>query len=105
MLIAALVFAFGLALVLLNTLMQRAADRLARVHHSAPSGTAFDVAPVRPRISTVRRNYVAELESHPHLSDYHAELLESARHAVAQLPFFRTRTEAAIHEDAQTWTA
>jgi hypothetical protein len=104
MFVAALMFASGLALLLLNALMQRTADRLARVRRNSPFGTAFNAPVVRPRICAVRQNYVAELEAHAHTSDYHDELLESARRAVAQLSFFRSRTKAGAHSGKQVHT-
>jgi hypothetical protein len=52
-------------------------------------GHPFDASVVTPRISAVRRDYLTEIHAREHESEYHEELLESARRTVSRLAFFQ----------------
>ena len=88
----AIILAFVFAALLTSRGLCRAADRLARGKNQLP-GTAFDASPLRPRLCSVRKDFVAELHHRAVDSPYHEELMESARHAVVRMAFFRTRAE------------
>jgi len=56
-------------------------------------GHPFDASAVTPRISAVRRDYLTEIHAREHESEYHEELLASARAAVARMAFFQRPEE------------
>jgi hypothetical protein len=53
-------------------------------------GKAIDVTDLKPKLETVRRNYLAARQLAPGLC-FHRALVELARHAVAGLAYFRDR--------------
>ena len=55
-------------------------------------GHGFD-ANIAPRISAVRRDYMAEIHSREDNHEYRDHLLATARHAVRRLSFFAKNSE------------
>ena len=97
MVIAVLMFVGAIALVLWDLTTRRLAERLARVQQPGRcAGRAFDVGAVRPRVCSLRADYIAALQSRTPDSDYHQELIQSARETIAKLPFFQRRRDVGL---------
>jgi hypothetical protein len=79
---------------------QRRRSRLERYDPAKWTGKAIDVAPLKPRIESVRRNYLAAQQPAKGLC-FHRALLELARRAVAQLAYFHDRASE-HHAQAHT---
>lgn len=95
MTVLASLFVLGVGALLVNWVLTRTAERLARRAHQADSladGTAFDVSPLRPRIQTVRADFAAQSGLRSTNSPYHEELIESTRAAISRMAFFRFRS-------------
>ncbi len=82
----------GVVALLVNLLLTRAADRLAR-RADESDGSTFDVRPLHPRIQAVRTDFAAQSSLKSVNSPYHEELIESARKAISKMAFFQCRSE------------
>jgi hypothetical protein len=51
-------------------------------------GAALDVSAIAPRLRELREDYIAALRTRPHPVCHRAELVATARRAIAQLHFF-----------------
>ncbi len=96
MIFAAFILTVALALLglrdLCRKLRRRLADRLARGAEPM-AGHGLDARAVTPRISAVRQDYLAAIHAREHESEYHQELLDSARAMVSQMGFFKKPTD------------
>jgi hypothetical protein len=88
-----MLFAFGVGALLVNWILTRAADCLAR-RAQGPDGIAFEAGAIRPRIQIVRTDFAAQSSLRNMPSSYHEQLMESAREAISKMEFFQSRMEA-----------
>ncbi len=65
------------------------------------NGNAFDPSPLRPRLESVRSDFIAALGSHPGQASRKPRLVSVARHWIGSLTFFRERTPSETRPAAE----
>lgn len=68
---------------------ERARKRAAFRRQFHRDGEVIDVAPLRPRLEKVRRNYTAAAHGHARDIQTREDLVASARRKLSRLPFFQ----------------
>ena len=68
---------------------ERARKRAAFRRQFHRDGDVIDVAPLRPRLEEVRRNYSAVAQAHARGTQGREEIVSDARHRLSRLRFFR----------------
>ena len=99
-----MIFTAGIILLALALLVIRDACRwmgrhleiwLARSSNQI-KGHGFDARAVTPRISAVRRDYLAEVQARQHHREFHEDLFASARRAIRRFSFLARCAESRV---------